>query len=168
MSARFLSVPTVDWLAPIDHSAIARARRAEARARRRRSPRPARRSASGARSGVHSARGRQRLLGALGVALDERAVDQALARRARASIALSSGRSAPGRTGRCRSASSAVGVRRGSTTITCAPSAWRRRIRDQTIGWQAAVLEPEEQQVVGLVDVGVATAAGRRSRARRV
>jgi hypothetical protein len=35
-----------------------------------------------------------------------------------------------------------VSVRRGSTTITVAPWAWRSLMRPQTIGWHAAVFDP--------------------------
>ena len=54
MSARFFSVPTVDWLAPIDHSVIARRADPNARAARTMSSRGIPVAAS-ARSGDHSA-----------------------------------------------------------------------------------------------------------------
>ena len=62
------------------------------------------------------------------------------------SSALSSARSVPGRTGRCRSRPCAVGVARGSAQMTNAPSAWRSRMRDQRIGWQAAVFVPSSSK----------------------
>ncbi len=60
----------------------------------------------------------------------------------RCSNPFSRARSVPGRTGRCRSAASAVGVRRGSTTTSLAPARTRSIIRRNRIGWQSAMLEP--------------------------
>ena len=127
--ARFFKVPTTDWLTPIDHSAIARLvepnRRAAATMSSAGTPHTA-----AARAGVHSAA----IVSASSAPRVWRSRKTRSSRPSRSStcsIAFSSGRSVPGRTGRCRSACSAVGVRRGSATIRNAP---RLRIRFHTIG----------------------------------
>ena len=151
MSARFFSVPTrrlVGAHRPQRHRALGGAEparggddvlggdaahlgaRARASTRRRSSARP-RRRACGARGSVRSSRP---------------------SRSSTCSIAFSSGRSVPGRTGRCRSACSAVGVRRGSATIRNAPLAADPVPHDRVAGRGVGA---EQEQHVGLVDVGV-------------
>ena len=128
MIARFLSVPTVDWLTPIDHSAIARGARAEAAARRRRSPRRHAADLGGA-LGRPLARGLQRLLEALGVALDERRSSSPVALdHARASRRAAPGRCPDARAGagrRPRRSACGAGRRRSP----CAPSPGGARMR---------------------------------------
>ncbi len=144
MSARFLSVPAVDWLAPIDHSAMARPARPKACAARSISP-AATPQTEAARAGGHA----RATSSARSQPLVWRATNGSSTRPSRSStwsIALSSARSVPGRTGRCRSLARAVAVGRGSAQITNAPSAWRSRTRLHTIGWHAAVLVPSSSR----------------------
>ena len=124
----------VDWLAPMDQSASDRVAPAKP-APPRRSARPGPRSppprARAASPPLRRARARRPRSGR-----DEGLVDEPVAhdhvdhRVEQREVAA---RAAPADGGRRRAA---VGVRRGSTTISVAPSCCRRRIRAQTIGWQ--------------------------------
>ena len=132
-----------------------RARAGEPLAPRARCRRAGTPHTSAARAGVHSPRDGERVLEAGRVPRHERARRPGPRASITCSIALSSGRSVPGRTGRCRSAACAVGVARGSATITVAPSAWRSRIRAPDDRVARRRVRAEQQQAVGEREVGV-------------
>jgi hypothetical protein len=144
MSARFFSVPTVDWLAPIDHRAIERGPAAKRRAASSiacaGTP-----QTSAARAAGHCA-AIARACSQPVVWCSRKCSSVRPSRSITPSIALSSARSVPGRTARCSCDSPAVAVGRGSTQIAKAPSPMRSRMRDHTIGWQAAVLVPSSRK----------------------
>ncbi len=109
ISARLIATPSIDWLAPIDHSAIDGPRANAAAARAMSSA--ATPHASAALAAVHSP-----------------------ASSCPAISAFSSARSVPGAICRWTSAAAAASVRRGSTTISTAPRSCASRIRPHRIG----------------------------------
>ena len=76
-----------------------------------------------------------------------------------------SGMSVPRRSGRCRSASSASRVRRGSTTTSRAPRACAASMRPPMIGVVLGGVRADHQEAVGDVEVG--DRVGHRARAER-
>ena len=99
--------------------------------------------ATAARSGAISRAPRQRGFETGGVLRDVSAIERIAVRKMRPAARQNSAVSMPGLIARCRSASSAVAVRRGSITTSFAPRARRFScMRRNSTGWHHAAFEP--------------------------